>query len=114
MPISAAVGVWAMESMRWPANVSNVRISHPAGLAEQVTAAAISPATVAAASSTAIADQVVSHISFVQAKWVATSVAAAAAFCIATGAVVFTALDGDGTPQQTTQIRMEPKGDVHR
>ena len=93
---------------------SKLSVQAPAGLADQVTAAAVSPAAAATAGSTALADHVVSHISFVQAKWVATSVAAAAVFCIATGAVVFTALDGDGSPQQTTQIRVEPNREVHR
>ena len=85
----------------------------PAGLAEQVAAAAVQPASAATATSTAIADQAISHISFVQAKWVATSVAAAAAFCIATGAVVFTAIDHDPSQQQT-QIRVEPEQMLHR
>lgn len=84
----------------------------PAGLAEQV-AAAVPPATAAVGTSSAIADQVVQHISFVQAKWVAGSIAAAAAFCIATGAVVFTALTPDAAGQQQTPIRLEAEQMVH-
>ena len=88
---------------------SKLSTQAPAGLADQVAAAAIAPAT-AAAGTTAIADQVVHHITFVQAKWVATSVAAAAVFCIATGAVIFTALTPDPAGQQTTQrMHVEPE-----
>ena len=92
---------------------SKLSAEAPAGLAEHVAAAAVDPATAAAASSSAIADQVVSHISFVQAKWVAGSVAAAAVFCIATGAAIFTATTPDPTAQQQTQIRVEPEHMVH-
>src|SRR5688500_5191531 len=88
---------------------SKLSVQAPASLAEQVAAAAIAPAT-AAAGTTALADQVVHHITFVQAKWVATSVDAAAVFCIATGAVVFTALTPDPAGQQTTQrMHVEPE-----
>jgi hypothetical protein len=51
----------------------------------------------------------------VQAKWVAGSVAAAAVFCIATGAVIFNALQtGPSTGQQQTQMRVEPERNVPR
>jgi hypothetical protein len=94
---------------------SKLSVQAPAGLAEQVAAAAISPATAATIGTSALADQVVSHISFIQAKWVATSVAAAAVFCIAAGAVIFTALPWDPPgSQQTTQMRVEPERQVQR
>ncbi len=86
----------------------------PAGLAEQVTAAAVSTATAASATATATANEVVSHISMVQAKWVAGSVAAAACFCIATGAVVFNVLQPPPMGQQTTQNRVEPEPNFRR
>jgi len=94
---------------------SKLSAQAPAGLADQVTAAAVSPATAASAAATATADHVVSHISMVQAKWVAGSLAAAAVFCIATGAVIFNALQsGPPTGQQTTQMRVEPERHVSR
>jgi len=94
---------------------SKLSAQAPAGLADQVTAAAVSPATAASATATAAADHVVSHISMVQAKWVAGSLAAAAVFCIATGAVIFNALQsGPPTGQQTTQMRVEPERHVSR
>jgi hypothetical protein len=97
---------------------SKLSTQAPAGLANQIAAGAISPATGAAAAGStagahAIADHVVSHISMVQAKWVATSVAAAAVFCIATGAVVFSVLQPP-PPGQQSQIRVEPAREVRR
>jgi RNA polymerase sigma factor (sigma-70 family) len=117
-------GYFGVSSRMLPATMltyylySKLSTQAPAGLASQVTAGAISPATAAAAagstaSAHAIADHVVSHISIVQAKWVATSVAAAAVFCIATGAVVFSVLQPP-PPGQQSQMRVEPAREIRR
>jgi len=84
----------------------------PLGLAEDIAEVAVDPG--AAVSAHAIADHVVQHISFVQAKWVASSVAAAAVLCIATGAAVFSALDTHNAVQQQTQNRVEPPVEISR
>src|SRR5688572_20446515 len=84
----------------------------PLGLAEDIAEVAVDPG--AAVSAHAIADHVVHHISFVQAKWVASSVAAAAVLCIATGAAVFSALDTHNAVQQQTQNRVEPPVEISR
>ncbi|MEA2711868.1 MAG: hypothetical protein QOF78_4469 [Phycisphaerales bacterium] len=112
-------GYFGVSSRTLPATMltyylySKLSPTAPAGLAEQIASAAVQPAA-AAAGTTAIADQVIQHISFVQAKWVAGSVAAAAVFCIATGAVVFSALTPNTAAQQQSQIRVEPAREIHR
>jgi len=79
----------------------------PAGLAEQVASAALTPAAATAAGS-AIAGQIAHHLAVTQAKWVASSLAAAVVLCVAGGAVVFNALGQPAPPTQATQGEAPP------
>jgi RNA polymerase sigma factor (sigma-70 family) len=83
----------------------------PAGLANQIAAVAVEP-SLAAAGVGQMAGQVAQHLTLVQAKWVATSVAAAAVICVAGGAAVFNALGQQ--PGGQTQNRVEPPREIHR
>jgi hypothetical protein len=75
----------------------------PLGLAQQVAMVATQP-TLATAGASQLAGNVSHHLTLVQAKWVATSVAAAAVVCIAGGAAVFSALGPHQPGQTQTQV----------
>lgn len=64
----------------------------PAGLGHAVASVAMQP-TLASTATAAMADQIAYHLFVVQAKWVATSVAAAVLLCVAGGAAVFNSLN---------------------
>ena len=69
----------------------------PANLVEQVSAAALSPAA-ATASTSLIAGQIQHYLAMEQAKWVASSLAAAVALCVGGGAAVFHSLGQENAP----------------
>jgi hypothetical protein len=76
----------------------------PAGLANNISAIAMHP-TLASAGISEAASQIVQHMTIQQAKWVATSVAAAAVLCVAGGAAVFNALNSPPTRTVTETPR---------
>jgi RNA polymerase sigma factor (sigma-70 family) len=76
----------------------------PAGLANNISAIAMHP-TLASAGISEAASQIVQHMTIQQAKWVATSVAAAAVLCVAGGAAVFNALNSPPTRTVTEAPR---------
>jgi RNA polymerase sigma factor (sigma-70 family) len=110
-------GFFGVSTRTLPATVltyylySKLSTQAPPALAAQVSAVAVEPALAAPAVGT-IADGVVGHLTMVQAKWVMTSVAAAAVICIAGGAAVFTALAPQ--PGGQTQKQVEPPREVRR
>jgi len=69
----------------------------PPTLANAVSTVALSP-SMASATVDQMASQIGYHLAVVQAKWVATSVAAAVVLCAAGGAAVFNSLSGDHAP----------------
>jgi RNA polymerase sigma factor (sigma-70 family) len=72
-------------------------IAAPASLGHSVASIALKPA-LASATVEQMAGQIGYHLAVVQAKWVATSVAAAVLLCVAGGAAVFTSLSPDHAP----------------
>lgn len=81
----------------------------PAGLGNSVASIALAPSMATAATS-AMADQIAYHLFVVQAKWVATSVAAAVLLCVAGGAAVFNSL---GHPPAPSQPHAQQPRDFH-
>jgi RNA polymerase sigma factor (sigma-70 family) len=90
---------------------SKMTAEAPAGLANQIAAVAVKPA-LASAGVGGLAGHVSNHLRLVQAKWVATSVAAAAIICVAGGAIVFNALGQQ--PGGQTQRHVQPSPEIRR
>ena len=76
-------------------------ITAPPSLANAVATVALKP-TMASATVDQMASQIGYHMAVVQAKWVATSVAAAVVLCVAGGAAVFNSLGQDHAPAAHT------------
>ena len=83
----------------------------PANLAGEVAAVALSPAG-ATAGTSLIASEIAHHLAMEQAKWVASSLAAAIALCVGGGAVVFHALGQPPAPA-AQQTSTEARPDFH-
>jgi len=79
----------------------------PPGLAQAVATVALKP-SLAAMGTAQMAEQIAYHMVVVQAKWVATSLAAALLLCVGGGAAVFSALGQDHShPQHPVQRDVE-------
>ena len=73
-----------------------------------VASVALKPA-LASATVDQLASQIGYHMAVVQAKWVATSVAAAVVLCVAGGAAVFTSLNPDHHPAAPHPTGPQPR-----